>query len=668
MSLYVGTNYHPHDWNQERWETDINLMKKAGFTVVRLGHLCWDSYEPADGVYAFEWFDKAMDLFHKSGIKVFLDIPMRPAPAWVHKLCPGCDIYTQSGIKQAALTRYMEDVDDPNYQFYALRFAEKIVNRYKGHPALMAFGLCNEQGAGFLSFSEDVRKRFGKWLTNKYGTIEKLNVAWNTQRWSRRISSFEEVMLPQNEITKGSPEAYLDMRRFFGDGVLNFMQKLKGIVEREAPGICHSSNHVAEGDILGFDYLKGCDDFVDYPGIGFYPDIDPEDENSLMFALMFTQHRLAELNKPMWCIEFQTGDFGGYAGKEGILRMYALLCLIYRSQMVLAWTWRTMLGGEEQFFFGLLDHDGTCSRKYDEFVQIASDYKRLEAYGFPYLPKPEAAIAYCFENVPIYQYGTYYYRSSYKKQIVDTMKIFHYRNLDCNIVDLRNMRGKYKILIIPGHAIMTAQMAEKIRHFVLDGGTAIMTAYSAKVNENNTAFDTAQPGLLSDVFGIRIAGFERTRVHPAKEWERDDGKSLCVSLDREKEQIINFSSTYYEKIELITAKAYAYYQNENYKCAVSVNAFGKGRAYYTSAETNEHLLGFLYDSIATAEGLNQGMKTLKGVVARNIRENEWLYVNTTSEIKEIPLTRPAKGVLKNELMKNKLVLPPFEGEFLITTN
>ena len=43
MSLYIGTNYHPHDWPKERWEKDFQLMKEAGFDTVRLGHLCWDS-------------------------------------------------------------------------------------------------------------------------------------------------------------------------------------------------------------------------------------------------------------------------------------------------------------------------------------------------------------------------------------------------------------------------------------------------------------------------------------------------------------------------------------------------------------------------------------------------------------------------------------------------
>jgi beta-galactosidase len=50
QELYVGANYHPHDdKNPEKAASDIRLMKDAGFKVVRMGHLAWDSYEPSEG-------------------------------------------------------------------------------------------------------------------------------------------------------------------------------------------------------------------------------------------------------------------------------------------------------------------------------------------------------------------------------------------------------------------------------------------------------------------------------------------------------------------------------------------------------------------------------------------------------------------------------------------
>ena len=149
---------------------------------------------------------------------------MHPAPIWVHKLCPGCNVGGKNGAPQAPLRRYMDDVSDPEYQKYALRFAEKIVSRYKNHPALFAFGLCNELGAGYPSYSEASKKRFQKWLEKKYKTIKALNHAWATQRWSRKLSSFEDVAMQVNEYEIGAPEAWLDMRRFFSDGIADLLQ------------------------------------------------------------------------------------------------------------------------------------------------------------------------------------------------------------------------------------------------------------------------------------------------------------------------------------------------------------------------------------------------------------------------------------------------------------
>ena len=58
---------------------------------------------------------------------------------------------------------------------------------------------------------------------------------------------------------------------FFSDGIADFITELAETVEQNAPGKAHTSNHFAEYETLGFDYLKAASGFVDYPGIGFYP-------------------------------------------------------------------------------------------------------------------------------------------------------------------------------------------------------------------------------------------------------------------------------------------------------------------------------------------------------------------------------------------------------------
>src|ERR1022692_2866440 len=73
--LYIGACYQPVDRSPEQIDSDIAVMKNAGFNVVRMGDLSWDSFEPSQGKFTFEWFDKIMDKMQSNGIRVILARP-----------------------------------------------------------------------------------------------------------------------------------------------------------------------------------------------------------------------------------------------------------------------------------------------------------------------------------------------------------------------------------------------------------------------------------------------------------------------------------------------------------------------------------------------------------------------------------------------------------------
>lgn len=664
MSLYIGTNYHPHDWPKERWEKDFQLMKEAGFDTVRLGHLCWDSYEPEDGVYTFEWFDQVMELCVKYKLNVILDVSMHPAPIWVHKLCPGCNVGGKNGAPQAPLRRYMDDVSDPEYQKYALRFAEKIVSRYKNHPALFAFGLCNELGAGYPSYSEASKKRFQKWLEKKYKTIKALNHAWATQRWSRKLSSFEDVAMQVNEYEIGAPEAWLDMRRFFSDGIADFITELAETVEQNVPGKAHTSNHFAEYETLGFDYLKTASGFVDYPGIGFYPGYGNRESMGFWKTGSWYMKRIAKTGKPMWCIEFVTGGFGIHHAAMGMNRMYAFWCLLHRMQMMLGWTWRSMLNGEEQYLTGMLNHDGRPNENYREYQWIASDFRKLEKYGFPYLPQPEIAVSYSYDSELMAAYAKMQYRMPYSNNLAIAHRILEERNLDYNVVDLHQMTEQYQILIIPGEIVMDHEQENTVREFVKNGGTAIMTGYSAWVKETGQVFDTSRPGNLTDVFGIEIVGYQRTAGMEVSEKEEQklrrnpaNGRELL----KVREKWIDVD--YYEQIKATDAEVLQ--REETHQIpAITRNRYGKGAAYYLFCETEPELLGEVLDECCREKSM-QSVVTPQGVIGRKIAENQYFYVNLTGKEQKIELPENGYGVLQEKKMEDTCTLQAFDGELVI---
>lgn len=667
MSLYIGANYHPHDWPRERWQTDIDLMKKAGFNTVRLGHLCWDSFEPEEGVYTFEWFDEVMDLFAKAGIGVLLDVSTRPAPVWVHKLCPGSNIYDAAGNVEPSIRRYMEDTADPGFLHYAARFAEKIVKRYADHPALFAFGLCNEIGSGKMSFSSESRQRFIAWLKRKYRTVDELNRAWATQRWCRRLTSFDDVQFPKNGIAIGSPEAWLDMRRFFGDNCVELLSMLREIIEKNAPGLPHSCNHYAELDELGFDYLMNYECFVEYPGMGFYPAYRVGERYYYMQNIYI--QRLSETGKPMWNLEFQSGGQGLLHGPYGTLRMMAMLSLLNRAQMILGWTWRSMLGGEEQYLYGLLGHDGEPSVNYTEYCEIADIMRKLEPYAFPYLPKPDTAVAMSFDNERVVQYGSRHYQQSCREMRVEVQKTFCDLNRDFNIVDLKNMKGDYKLLILPNYVSVSEKEAETVREFVKNGGTVIMTAYSATVDENSQVFAIPRPGRLTDVFGVRVAGFDRTGI----EWRDVPEGTKLIKDGKGERALLRFKSgedefylnvDYFEQLELKGAREIAVFHDEGTP-AITVNNYGKGRAYYIASETNSDLLTWLMERLTRELDLTEGPVTPEGVHARRIAAGQTFYVNTSRTPVAVSIETPGRAILADIECTDVVTIPAYGAELIV---
>ncbi len=667
-ALYIGTNYHPHDWPKERWAHDLDLMVQCGLTVVRLGHLCWDSFEPEEGVFTFSWMDEVMDLCQERGIGVFLDIPTRPAPTWLHKKFPSIDIVDRNGIRQNAHYRYMEDVGDPHFQEYAYRLAAKMAQRYASHPALMAFGMCNELGSGFISYSPTARERFVAWLKRRYCTLETLNHAWASHRWSRKLQSFEQVDFPIGGEVVGAPERYLDMRRFFSQELVEYMAGLKDTVNRFAPGIPVSSNHWAENPAVGFDYNHSWRRLTDFSGQGFYPGINPEDEKGIIGACFCNVHRAVENPLPDWNLEFQVGGNGGYGCPRKAMRMYAYLTYIYGSQAILAWTWRSMLGGEEQYLFGLLDHDGEPSWKLWEFRQIAEEAKLLEEKRlFPRKRQPEIAIAYSFEDLLISEYAKDYYTVSHRDQAVEAFTAAYRLNRDCALVDLREIENQYRVLILPGNAEMTPETEASIRKQLEGGATVIMTAFSAKVDENNQVFDTSLPGRLCDVFGVKVRGFDRAVTHVSAvnvgSLEKTPMKLLRrkVSIGKNGETWLD-EINYHEFLELTTAQPLVEYEGAEgpFTTAISCNPYGKGKAIYVGVPADEKMLRKLLEDVCAIQPAFNGLPL--GIAARALDEDKTLYVNTTRE----PLTFPGegRGLFTGKEYKGQVCLPPYEVELL----
>jgi beta-galactosidase len=645
--LFVGTCYQPIDRTPEQIDSDIAIMRHAGFNVVRMGDLSWDSFEPSKGNFDFEWFDKIMDKMQANGIRVILDIPGLPAPIWLHRAYPGVDIISQNGTRLPPAERYMDDISDPDYTREAEILADTMTKRYAHHPAIVAIGYDNEIGNGFMSYSEADRQRFIAWLRKKYGTVEELNKAWATQRWSRRLNQFEDVDLPLAD-GPGPSERYLDLHRYWSDVTVARLQELDAIRRRNMPDVPSISNLWDTAGRRGFDYLSTYKSYVSYGAEGFYPG----DPISGAFGALMTKGSLAT---PIWFNEFTAGG-GGYYGAPGRSRMYAYLGLMMGAQGILAWTFNSHTGGEEQALFGLVDHDGTASWKVDEFAQIASEFKQLGKYGFPRYTQPEVAIAYSFDSfIDSHPNGPsnttlQYFKPSYTEQVQGAFEPLFRANINTAIINVGHDRlSPYKLVVLPADYVMDASSAKAIREYVSGGGTVLMTAFSAKVDEQGQWFQTPLPGRLSDVFGLKTNAFYESDPTLSFEWNGD---------------AINSGVHHYEVLEPSTARVVARFTNTNDRTpAVTINDFGKGHAIYLATESRASAIGPVLKHLYKMAGVQLGPQTPEGVYARVV-DGRTLYVNTTGQEKSIPISGNVKGLLSNREYQRAVTLGPQEADLI----
>jgi beta-galactosidase len=654
QQLFVGTNYHPHDdKNIQKVKKDIGLMKDAGFTVVRMGHLAWDSYEPSEGKFDFTWFDKVMDLMNDAGVKVILDIAIRPAPIWLHHKYPSIDIVDVNGDVHYPNHRYMEDVGDPMYQKYAVRYADTLTKHYGKHPALMAFGIDNEPGDGPISYSETVRTRFIVWLKKKYSTIDNLNKAWATQRWSRRINQFDEVGLPIATHNNDVPERMLDFRRFVSDEVNQILFKVIDKVNNNAPNALLNTNAWYYSPLKYFDYTPiAYSGKMTREGCGFYPGSSLTTNWGVLGALFGIARIQFESNNPFWCSEFTT-----MTAAPNSIRKSAYATLMYGNQMICGWTWQSMHAGEEQYLEGMLDWDGIPNRKYDEYKKIATEFKKIEKY-FPYKLNAEVGLAFSFPG----QIASAYFSQRHDEQLEACFDLFYYRNMDSRVVEISKSALKYKLLFVPGLAVMDEVTADKIREYVKNGGTVVMTSNSAIVDETGQVFASTRPGKLNDVFGIRVANYEETENINEVSRKSFKGKKLEVSY---KGKAVISESTKFDVIEPKGAEVLANITSldKDYPIVTS-NKYGQGRAIYVGLPAKGEVLNPLLDDLINELSIKRGPEVPSGVMARQIDANHILYLNVTGDKKEIQMKRNSRSVLFDRDYNGNFIIAPYEPEFI----
>jgi len=243
-----------------------------------------------------------------------------------------------------------------------------------------------------------------------------------------------------------------------------------------------------------------------------------------------------------------------------------------------------------------------------------------------------------------------YVKSDYTQQVQEAFEPLFRANLDVAIINVGNHDlSRYKLVIVPADYVMDAAGAKALRDYVSGGGTVLMTALSAKVDEHAQWFETPLPGRLSDVFGLKTNEFYEVESPLTFEL---DGASIASGV------------RWYEVLEPSTATVLSRFTNTPDRSpAVTINKFGKGNAIYLATESKASAIGPVLNSIYKMVGLQPGPRTPDGVYARVV-DGRTLYVNTTEREQRIPIEGRRQGMISGRVYEGTVVLGPQDADLI----
>ncbi len=497
-----GVCYYPEHWHPDRHERDIARMAGCGFNLIRLGEGAWSYWEPTEGKFQFDLFDRVIDLCRRHDIKVIMGTPTYAAPAWVATDYPEVLRWNFQRIPMNHGGRRIYNYTSPKYLDLSDRICAALADHYRDEPQIIAWQLDNEFNCHMdVSYAPSDTIAFRAWLKEKYGTPEALNDAWGTAFWSQTYTDWRQIDLPHPTATVHNPTQLLDETRFISDCVTRFARRQADILRAREPRWKITHNGLFP-NIDGRSLVRQIDFFS-------------HDQYPLFWnewtGQAFPLQQARSLSCPFAILEQQAGPGGQMEYLQrtplpGQLRLWAWQSVFHGAGAVCHFRWRTCPYGSEQHWHGLLDPDDRDNRRIREASAVAEEIRRAPR-DFLDAPITRAvAVLRDFDNETNDRRINTYNRSGAWEQnrwIAGMSR----RHVPVDIVWPDSDLSDYRLLIAPHLRIVDEAIVSACRAFVHAGGTLVLGAQSGLKNRNCHLVEMPPPGLWRDLAGVEIEDF-----------------------------------------------------------------------------------------------------------------------------------------------------------------
>ena len=626
--------YHGGDYNPEQWlkmpeilNKDLELMEKARVNIVTLGVFSWSMLEPEEGKYDLDWLADIIDKLYARGISVDLATPSAAKPAWLAQKYPEVLRVGANRVREKYGNRHSHCYTSPVYREKVRAVDQALARRFGAHPGVVMWHISNELGGE--CHCELCQNAFREWLRGRYGSLDKLNEAWNSAFWSHIYSDWSQIESPAPHGEGAMHGLILDWKRFVTQRTLDFYRMERDAVRELVPGAKFTVNMMYRFD--GLDYYKFAPglDMISWDDYPTWHKAGESDEEIALKSSMMHDFFYSLKGQPFWMMESSPSMTNwqpvSKVKKPGVQMLSGLNAVAHGADAVMYFQWRQSRGAVEKFHGAVVGHDGReDSRPFRETAELGKVLEMLAPIAGALRAK-EAAIVYDVESKWAMEgaQGPRNIGLGYWDEVM-----LHYRALQKRAVtvDFVNEDGDisgYKLVVCPMLYMLREDFCEKLRAFVAGGGTLVLTYWSGVADETDLCRLGDTPYGLTDVLGLR-------RLEIDGMYDGETRRCVPVSAENAPEA---YGSVLCEVAEVSTAKPLYIYAEDFFKGApaAAVNFFGNGRTYYLATRFEPGFYSELYAKLA-ADLFDSPIKQPLPEGVLPAKRGDWLFVqNTTGE-------------------------------------
>ncbi len=654
MSFPFGVDYYPEHWPEARWATDAQMMQEIGVNTVRLAEFAWSRLEPREGRFDFGWLDRAVDLLAQHDIRVILGTPTASAPPWLMNKDETLFLVREDGVRLSYGHRREYCPSHPIYHEHTKTIVTAMAEHYRDNPNVIGWQIDNEFGD--RCYCTICRERFQVWLGDKYGTLATLNDAWGTVFWSHVYNDWSEIPIPLSTAPSHNPGLALDFKRFASDVYVRYQKLQLDILREVSPG--HFITHNFMGfrfDQLNYFELARDLDLVtwdNYPR-GFWN--MQEHVNPSEIALGHATMRGLK-GKNFWMMEQQSGpggwDIVSVTPRPGELRLWAYQAIAHGADGMIFFRWRTARFGAEEYWHGLLNHDGTPGRRFDELKQMGLELKRVGDDVLGSTVNAEVAFLLDYDTRFAFQVQANNPQFSYPEHFATIYGAFHRLNVPVDIVPPDADLSRYKLVLAPALYVLPKGLVERLEAFTKAGGTLLTTLRSGVKDETNAVVDLPLPGLLAELCGVTVQDYDSL----------PEGVSQGLEFTNEVTPVGEAQADMW--CDILTpqgAEVVARYTANFYRgqAAVTCNRAGDGQAVYVGTAGNRALYDTLAPWLLRLAEVSTRADTQDGLeVTERTRGNERLRFILNHSDEEQRVTAWGHDLLTDAAVEGEVSLAP----------